>query len=106
MERTSDSTTPTRATAPRTTNREATNLDDLPQQIRALWTTKFIPTLITYNTHQDAENPFMIPDLVKQVQDVFRKVYPQSSKLATQIVPKTPIYKLVGPSHIRRGPPF
>lgn len=95
VERMSDSTTPSQATPLRKTIREATTLDDLPQQICALWTTKFIPTLNAYNAHHATENPFVIPDMAKQVQDVFRKVYPQCSKLAMQITPGTAIYKLV-----------
>ncbi|KAF8885011.1 hypothetical protein BD779DRAFT_1471827 [Infundibulicybe gibba] len=70
--------------------------DHLPSNVRALWATKFLPTLRAYFSYLKADNPFVISDFPKIVKTVFRKVYPTltgefpDSRLGL----KTPVYHL------------
>lgn len=94
VEHRTDTTGPTPSA--RKVSREHSSIESLPQHIRALWTTNFIPLLYAYIAHLDTDNPFVVTDLVGKVRDVFRKVYTRvPSSEVVEIGPKSIVYKLV-----------
>jgi hypothetical protein len=72
--------------------------DNLPSNIKALWTSKFIPMFLAYiGTLTDSSNPFIIGELADVVSVTFMKVYgPQPhSRHVASLVPKGIIFRVV-----------